>query len=129
MNYFWMAAAAFTFLLGISHSIMGEKIFLKRLFRREFADELEIDEHINRTTRIAWHLTSLGWWNMAAILLIVAWHPNDSIAILVMRVTGAFCLFSGLFSLIGSKGRHLLGLVFLLISLLILIGDWFPPSI
>jgi hypothetical protein len=129
MNYFWLAASAFTFLLGISHSIMGEKIFLKRLFKREFADELEIDAHINRTTRIAWHLTTLGWWNMAVILLIVAWHPADPIAILVMRVTGAFCLVSGLFSLIGSQGRHLLGLVFLLISLLILIGDWFPPSI
>jgi hypothetical protein len=129
MNYFWLTASLFTFLLGVSHSIMGERVFLKRLFKRKFLDELAIDEHINRTTHIAWHLTTLGWWNMAAVLLIVAWHPTDPIAILVMRVTGAFCLFSGLFSLVGSKGRHLLGLVFLLIALLILIGDLFPPSI
>ncbi|MCB0265162.1 MAG: hypothetical protein R3C41_19720 [Calditrichia bacterium] len=125
MNYYWLAASFFTVLLSMGHSWMGERHFLPRLFKHEYPENLEIDEHVNRSTRTAWHLTTLGWLNMAAILLIVAIHPDDPIAILVMRVTGAFCLVSGIYSLAGSRGRHLLGLIFLLISLLILLGDLF----
>ncbi|MEZ4762482.1 MAG: hypothetical protein R3C26_04535 [Calditrichia bacterium] len=34
---------------------MGERHFLPRLFKHEYPENLEIDEHVNRSTRTAWH--------------------------------------------------------------------------
>ena len=109
-------AAFMAFGIGIIHSVLGEKYILTRLFRRDDLPELfGSPDFTVRTLRFAWHITTLAWWGFAAILVLMA-HPP-----LVMSAVGAVigCTFLAhfLIALIGSRGKHLSWIVFLVIGL------------
>ena len=108
-------AAFLLFALGIVHTVLGEKYILVRLFRRDDLPKLfgSADFTI-RTLRFAWHLTTVAWWGFAALLVLMA-HPP-----LVMRQVGAvigctFMLHFGI-ALLGTRGKHLSWVVFLLVG-------------
>lgn len=123
MNLYYVIAAVLIFLTGAAHSYLGEKHFLKRLLRHDFPPELEIDAHINRTTRVAWHQTTLSWWGIAIILLAIAFYPETETIPLIGFLIALGYVISGIYSLVGSRGRHVLGLVQILVSLIIFWGS------
>ena len=54
-------AALLGFLLGVAHSVLGERYILTRLFRRENLPTLfGGTEFTTRTLRFAWHLTTIA---------------------------------------------------------------------
>lgn len=122
MNVYFIVAAVFTFFMGLAHSLMGERYFLPQLFKRDLPGDLGTAIYVNRTTRIAWHLTTIAWWNAALILLILAFREFDQSALIIGRIISNIFLLSGIVSLLGSRGRHISWVVFFLISLIAWLG-------
>ena len=116
-----LMAATLTCLLAFAHSYLGERYILVRLFRREDLPRLfGGTEFTRRTLRFAWHLTSLAWLALAAILVKLASHVPSKPE-LGLLVAGTFAA-SGLVALVGSRGRHLAWIVFGAIALLAWLG-------
>ncbi len=116
-----MSAAVLAVLVGIAHSVLGERYILARLFRRDGLPKLFGGvEFTRRTLRFAWHVTTLAWWGYAALLVVMARGPLslDTAAIVI---AATFLCTAGV-TLVASRGRHLAWLVFAAIGGLVLYG-------
>lgn len=123
MNFYFAVAAFLTLAIGLAHSWLGERYILMRLLRRQNIPHLfGSDAFTKRTLRFAWHLTTVAWFGAAALLLILASSPIDASARLLSRVIAATFLVSAVVALVGSRGRHLSWIVFLLIAGLVWMG-------
>lgn len=123
MNFYFVAAAVLVVGIGIAHSWLGERYILMRLFRRQNMPHLfGSDDFTKRTLRFAWHITTVAWFGAAALLLILASYPIDDSARMLSRVIAATFLVSSIVALLGSRGRHLSWVVFLLIAVLVWMG-------
>lgn len=112
-------AAFLAFGIGIVHSALGEKYILIRLFRRDNLPKLfGSTDFTIRTLRFAWHVTTIAWWGMAAILVLMA-RPPLRIGDVGLVIGGVF-IAHFLIAIIGSKGKHLSWIVFLVIGVITL---------
>lgn len=106
-----IAAAVLMALLGLAHSVLGERYLLVRLFRRQDLPSLLGGTWFTkRTLRFAWHLTTVIAWGLAAVVLQLDRLPGTegrSIAT-TLAVT---LLLAGLLPLSFTRGRHLSWLV------------------
>lgn len=108
-------AALFTFLIGVAHSVLGERYILIRLFRRNNLPKLfGGTEFTVQTLRFAWHITTIAWWGFAAILVLLA-SDSFSLQNLFIVVATTF-LTTGIIALVASRGRHFSWPVFLFIG-------------
>jgi hypothetical protein len=124
MNFYFVFAAVLTLAIGLAHSWLGERYILRRLFRRQNIPHLfGSDAFTKRTLRFAWHLTTIAWFGAAALIFILASSPPDASARMLSRVIAATFLVSGVVALVGSRGRHLSWVVFLLIAGLVWMGN------
>ena len=124
MNFYFVAAAVLVVGIGIAHSWLGERYILMRLFRRQNMPHLfGSDDFTKRTLRFAWHITTVAWFGAAAFLLILASYPIDDSARMVSRIIATTFLVSSIIALVGSRGRHLSWVVFLLIAGLVWMGN------
>lgn len=99
-------AAILIFILGLAHSVLGERFILVRLFRRDNLPRLfGGTEFTTRTLRFAWHITTVAWWGIAALLWRAA-SGNLSPAS-VLTVLGYTVALSGVLPLVITRGRHL----------------------
>lgn len=124
MNFYFTIAAVLTIAIGVAHSWLGEQYILVRLFRQQNIPHLfGSDDFTKRTLRFAWHLTTVAWCGAAALLLMLAMRPLDVTSLLVCRGIAAIFLVSSIVALIGSRGRHLAWIVFLVIACLVWMGS------
>ena len=124
MNLYFIIAAVLALAIGFAHSWLGERYILRRLFRRQNIPHLfGSDDFTKRTLRFAWHITTVAWFGEAALLLILAASPLDASARLLSRVIAATFLAGTVVALVGSRGRHLSWVVFLLIAGLVWMGS------
>jgi hypothetical protein len=99
-------AASLAILLGLAHSILGERYLLVRLFRRDDLPTLLGDpEFAIRTLRFAWHITTIAWFGFAALLLQAG--RGDLTTPSMLNIIGATFVASGLLPLAFTRGRHL----------------------
>jgi hypothetical protein len=123
VNVSLLLAAGLVLLLGLAHSCLGERYILIRLFRRSDLPHLfGSDLFTRRTLRFAWHLTTVAWWGLAALLLVLsrpAVAPSRGALGLVVVATACA---SALITFVGSRGRHLAWLVFLAIAVFAWLG-------
>lgn len=113
-------AALLLFLTGLTHSYLGERYLLIRLFRREnLPGLLGGTEFTTGTLRFVWHLLTVVWWGVAVLVYRASGQPLESKV--VLQVFSAVALVSGLFPLIFTRGRHLSWVVFLMVAALL----WF----
>jgi hypothetical protein len=123
MNFYFIAAAILTLAVSLAHSWLGERNILIRLFRRQNLPHLfGSDVFTKRTLRFAWHVTSVAWCGIAALLLAFALMPLDPSTFILLKIIAATFLASSVVVLIGSRGRHLAWVVFLLIAGLVWTG-------
>ena len=102
-------AAVLLALLGIAHSILGERYILIRLFRREALPHLfGGPEFTRRTLRFAWHLTTVLAFALAAVLWQLAEEASPAA---LVRTIGWALILGGLLPLVHTRGRHLSWLV------------------
>ncbi len=113
-----VVAAVLLVLLAAAHSYLGERYLLIRLLRRADLPRLfGGDQFTKRTLRFAWHLTSVAWCGLAALLLqLAAVAPPTAGALL--RTIAVTCGTSAVASLVVSRGRHLSWVAFGFIALL-----------
>lgn len=110
-------AALLLLLVGFAHSLLGEKYILMRLFRRENLPKLFGGQDFTRKTlRFAWHLTTVAWLGLAAILVLIANGAFTTASAGI--VVGVTFLIHGVVALVASRGRHLSWPVFLLVGLI-----------
>jgi hypothetical protein len=106
LNSMLLTAALLSFALGIAHSVLGERYILTRLFRRGDLPKLfGGTAFTRRTLRFAWHLTTLLFWGLGTILVLLGMEqatPNH-----IASTIGATFLACALVTLIASRGRHL----------------------
>lgn len=103
-------AAFLTVSLGIAHSYLGEKYILIRLFRRENLPRIFGDqEFTGHTLRFAWHITTVAWIGLAALLVHAG--RGDLTVPGTLRIIGVTAIISGLFPIIFTRGRHLAWIV------------------
>jgi hypothetical protein len=115
-----LTAAVLAVLLAGAHSYLGERYILIRLFRMCSLPQLFGGTEFTRATlRFAWHLTSVAWFGLAGLLVILAAPGRARVADVIALTFGA----SGLLALVGSRGRHLSWVVFLTISALVWYGS------
>jgi hypothetical protein len=122
MQSLYFVAASLCFILGLGHSVLGERYILIRLFRRADLPKLfGGTEFTARTLRFAWHLTSVAWWGAGAIFCYLA-LGRLSPASVAGILAGVF-LVSAAVTLVASRGRHLAWLLFLAIGVIALYGS------
>jgi hypothetical protein len=122
MNIALLVASVLIALLGLVHSWLGERFILIRLFRRADLPRLfGSDVFTRRTLRFAWHLTTVVWLGIAALLLRLG-APAPVAVAEVGQVLALTAAASALVSLVGSRGRHPAWLVFLTVAVLIWLG-------
>ena len=114
------AAAILVFLLGLAHSILGERYILVRLFRRPDLPKLfGGTAFTSRTLRFAWHLTTIIAWGLAVVLLQLQHLPTAAGRAIAITL-GTTLLASGLLPLVFTRGRHLSWLVLFAAGVLVL---------
>lgn len=114
-------AAALLVAVGAAHSLLGERYILTRLFRRSALPPLfGGPEFTRRTLRFAWHLTTVAWWGLAAVLVLLAHGLATSANLL--RVIGAIFGSSAVITAVASRGRHLAWVVFAAVAVLALMA-------
>jgi polyferredoxin len=133
MSYPLTIAAILTILVGIAHSYLGDRYILVRLMRRENLPNLfGSDWFTKRTLRFAWHLTTVAWFGLAVVMLILAdevgnpppssavlspTDPQTLIRSLAITIAGIFGI-SALITALASRGKHLAWPVFATIAAL-----------
>ena len=112
-------ASVLIFTLGLAHSVLGERFILVRLLRRESLPKLfGGTEFTARTLRFAWHITTVAWWGIAALLWLAASENLNSES--VLKVLAYTLLLSGILPLVITRCRHLSWIVLFLAGGLVL---------
>ncbi len=115
MNPLLVLAALLTVALGLAHSWLGEKYIIVRLFRRLDLPKLfGSDKFTRQTIRFAWHLTTVAWCGLAAVLMVLS-RSVVGLNIdrgLLLAIAFTF-LASAALALVFTRGRHLSWIVFL----------------
>jgi hypothetical protein len=108
-------AACLVVLLGVAHSVLGERFILVRLFRRDDLPKLfGSSEFTIRTLRFAWHITTIAWFGFAAMLVHAA--REDLTMPGVLKIIAATCIASGILPLVFTRGKHLAWVVFFVVG-------------
>lgn len=112
------AAAIIMLLTGIAHSYLGEKYILIRLFSRDHIPKLlGSDEFTKNTLRFAWHITSVTWFGLAAVL-----YFDNNHSALFLYVVAAISFVSAAMAAFFTKGKHLSWIAFLIVGILTLLA-------
>lgn len=116
MNFFiYLSALAFV-VLGVAHSYLGERFVLAPIFRLSgFPKLFGSAPYMQQILRLAWHVTSLAWWGLASIVVMLAYPPLSSRAIAIAVGMTALASFISVF--VFTRGKHVAAWVlFLVIS-------------
>lgn len=111
-------AAALIALVGLAHSVLGERYLLVRLFKRADLPKLfGSTTFTTATLRFAWHLTTIAWWALAVLLFDAGQGTSSTPR--TLQVIAATAFVSGLFPLVFTRGRHLSWIAFFAVAALV----------
>lgn len=97
-----VVAASLCGALAVAHSYLGERFVVRRMLRRDQPRLFGSDDFTKRTLRFQWHLLSVAWVGMGALLVVV---PESAL------VVGVAMLASAGIALAASRGKHLAWIV------------------
>ena len=114
------AAALLAIALALAHSWLGELYIVGPLLRRPDLPRLfGSDRFTRQTVRYAWHLTTVAWVGIAAMLLVLGGAlPPIPVGGALLLVVAATFAASAVLAIVLTRGRHLSWIVFLAISAL-----------
>jgi hypothetical protein len=114
---FLILAALLVAFIGALHSYLGERLILGRLLALAELPLLRSGRtYTQAILRWAWHLTSLAWWTLAVLLLMLAFSWTSSATI--GAVLAASLVLNGVLILAAVGTRHPAWLLFLLSGVL-----------
>jgi hypothetical protein len=110
MNTYLATAAGLAILIGLVHSILGERMVFSRLRQGTvvpaYGGTLLRGHHV-RILWATWHIvTLLGWAVAAALLLLAAEASPSPLHIALLQVIALAMAASGVLVLVGTKARH-----------------------
>src|SRR5687767_14101184 len=110
MQTFLVVAGSMVLVVGIVHSVLGERLIFSRMRSEGFVPTVGEPVLRERHVRIlwaSWHLVSVFGWALGAILLQSAFSSSDYVfrAFVTNAIAGSMLVASFLV-LIGTKGRH-----------------------
>lgn len=110
MNPWLIGAATLTFVIGLAHSVLGERMVFRQLRRAGLVPDGGAPALRGFQTRIlwaSWHLVTLFGWALAALLLWLA-QPAARAASggVVETVVAAALAAGGGLVLLSNRGRH-----------------------
>ncbi len=119
-----IAAIVLTFAVSLMHSVIGEIRLIRPLLALpNLPVILGSLENTKRTIRIAWHITSLNWWGLAAVMYYIHTGGEQTAQFFLVMVAAIFAV-SGSTALILSRGAHLSWVFFLPMAGLTLYAAW-----
>ena len=104
-SFVLLVAAILTFAIGLAHSYLGERYILVRLFRQPLPKLFGDDHFTKQTLRFAWHLTSIAWFGIGVLLILL--YLGDTSRSSLLNVIGTTFATSALTALLASRGKHL----------------------
>lgn len=112
-----LVAAVLTFGVGLAHSWLGERKLIGPLVSPETrAGLLAQSGWARRVVRFAWHITTVAWWGIAALLVALAFSPLETQGRYALFAIAVIFGASGVLTLVTSRGRHLAWPVFLAVA-------------
>jgi hypothetical protein len=121
MQSLYFVAAALCFVVGLGHSIVGERYILIPLLRRTDLPKMFGGTAFTaRTLRFAWHLSSVAWWGSGALFCYMAMNRLSPTS--VAGVLAGVFLISAAVAFAVSRGRHFAWLLCLAIGVIALYG-------
>jgi hypothetical protein len=126
MNLYFLAAGILTFLVGLVHSVLGERMIFRRMRQQDIipthGGDVLREGHV-RIMWASWHLVSLMGWGLAAMLMWLAFSPlAQATRNAIATMTMAAMLASSALVLLATKGRHPGWVGLLGVAVLLLIG-------
>lgn len=124
MNLLLLSAALVAAIIAGVHSYLGERHIVMRLLRRpDLPHLLGSDWFTKRVLRLAWHLTSVAWLGLAAIMVLLAGQQDlDSLAIDVLAIVRWTFLVSAGATFLATRGRHLAWILFAAVAVALRVG-------
>ena len=120
MIFVYVAAIA-TVVIGVTHSVLGERLIFPRLFRAENLPRLRGSVDFTRSIlRWAWHLTSLAWFGFAYLLFLIAAGKTPG-AIELSRIIAVVFGLTCIIAFATTRGRHVAWPLLALVAL----ASWF----
>lgn len=119
MNLPFVISGILLVLLGLIHSLLGEKLILIPVLKREMPKLMGSDFLTRRTLRFAWHITTVLCWGMGVILIYYATDKTIQRDPVILHTIAMTSLICGFISLLIARGRHFSWWVCFLISGLI----------
>jgi hypothetical protein len=116
-------AAALIVALGVAHSILGERYIIARLVRRDLPQSFGDDPFTKQTLRFAWHITTVAWFALAAVLVAAEQPPSSPFRAFTLSAIGIGASVTALFPLYFNRGRHLSWLVLVAIGVVTWLGQ------
>jgi len=129
MNLFLLGSGLVTILVGLVHSVLGERLIFNRLRTGEGwiptqCGPLLREPHV-RILWVSWHLVTLIGWALSAILIMLSlpaarsWPAQPILAAIVIGLlAGVILVF------VGTKGKHPGWIGLLVAGVLALLGGW-----
>lgn len=105
-----LAAAILVLAIGVIHSYLGEKYILMRLFRQPLPKLFGDDTFTKRTLRFVWHLLTVAWFGLAALLILLSLCELSTSN--ALNVIGTTFAVTALTAFVASRGKHLSWIVF-----------------
>lgn len=123
MNLFLLAAGLLSALIGVAHSLLGERLVLGPLFRRaDLPNLLGSTTFARQTLRFAWHLTTVLLVGIGVAVIALSPAPLVPQAISTIQVLAATFAACSLLSLVGARAKHFSWWVFFIIAVLLWFG-------
>lgn len=123
MNIVLLVAGLLSALIGIAHSVLGEKLVLRPLFARgDVPKLLGSTVFAHRTLRFTWHLTTVLLLGIGAVVVDLSLAVPNSTSTCIIQVLAATFGVCSLLSLTGARGKHFSWWVFLIIAMLLWFG-------
>lgn len=110
MNAYLAAAAALAIVIGLVHSVLGERMVFSRLRQGSWVPTqggtLLRGPHV-RILWASWHVVTVLGWAVAAALLMLAAEPSlGSLHVALLQLIALAMLASGTLVMVGTRGRH-----------------------
>jgi hypothetical protein len=123
VNVLLLIGGLLSVLIGIAHSVLGERLVLGPLFRRgDLPKLLGSESFARRTLRFTWHLTTVLLLAIGAVVMALSTASLDAQVIWILRVLAITFGVCSLVSLIGARAKHFSWWVFLIIAVLLWLG-------
>ena len=123
MNKTLLAAAALTVIVCAVHSILGERVLLIPLSKRDDLPQFLGDrDYAKKTLRLVWHVTTVFGLGFAGLLFLLA-SPDGATPRALVQLISVTIGLSGIVALVVSRGRHPSWIAFLVVAALAWFGQ------